>query len=75
MTIVEGRPPWRADFGPEWTRFPITRLRYSKATRLWSLYLRDRNLKFHEYERVSASASVEELLEEVDRVPNAIFWG
>ena len=23
LTIVECRPPWRADVGPEWTRFPI----------------------------------------------------
>jgi len=75
LTIVECRPPWRADFGPEWTRFPIARLRYTKAMRLWSLYWRDRNLKFHEYDRVPASASVEELLAEVDRDPTAIFWG
>jgi hypothetical protein len=27
LTIVECRPPWRTDFGPEWTRFPIARLR------------------------------------------------
>ena len=75
LTIVECRAPWRADFGPEWTRFPIARLRYSKVTRLWSLYWRDRNLKFHEYDRVPASASVDELLAEVDRDPTAIFWG
>ena len=27
LTIVECRAPWREDFGPEWSRFPITRLR------------------------------------------------
>jgi hypothetical protein len=27
LTIVECRPPWRADMGTEWTRFPIARLR------------------------------------------------
>jgi hypothetical protein len=75
VTIVECRPPWRADFGPEWTRFPIARLRYTKATRQWSSYWRDRNLKFHEYDAVSASASVEDLLAEVDRDPTGIFWG
>ena len=75
LTIVECRPPGRLDIGPEWTRFPIARLRYTKATRLWSLYWRDRNLKFHAYDRVPASASVEELLAEVDRDPTAIFWG
>jgi hypothetical protein len=75
VTIVECRPPWRADMGAEWTRFPIARLRYTKSTGLWSLYWRDRNLRFHQYDRVPATASVEDLLAEVDRDPTAIFWG
>jgi hypothetical protein len=45
LTICECRPPWREDFGPDWTRFPIARLHYTKTTRLWTLYWRDRNLK------------------------------
>ena len=32
LTIVECRPPWRADMGAEWTRFPIARLRYVRTT-------------------------------------------
>src|SRR5207245_591878 len=40
LTIVERRAPWRADLGPEWTRVPIARLRYAKATRTWTLYWR-----------------------------------
>ena len=75
LTIVECRPPWRADFGPDWTRLPVARLRYTKATRLWSLYWRDRNLRFHVYDRVPVTTSVEDLLAEVDRDPTAIFWG
>ena len=35
LTIVECRPPWRQDAGEQWTRFPIARLRYAKATRQW----------------------------------------
>ncbi len=38
VTVVECRPPWRADMGTAWTRFPIARLRYVKATGQWSLY-------------------------------------
>ncbi len=75
VTIVECRPPWRDDGGGEWTRFPIARLRYGKATRLWSLYWRDRHSKFHAYDRVPATERVEDLLAEVDRDPTAIFWG
>ena len=62
LTIVECRAPWRTDMGAEWTRFPIARLRYTKATGVWSLYWRDRNLLFHAYDLVSATASIEELL-------------
>ena len=49
LTILECRPPWREDLGPEWTRFPIARLRYTKTSKTWSLLWRDRNLRFHEY--------------------------
>jgi hypothetical protein len=75
LTIVECRPPWREDMGVEWTRFPIARLRFTKTTGVWSLYWRDRNLRFHAYDLVAATASIEELLAEVDRDPVAIFWG
>jgi hypothetical protein len=75
VAIVECRPPWPGDAGAEWTRLPVARLRYAKATRLWSLYWCDRNRKFHAYEPMPASASVEELLAELDRDPTAIFWG
>lgn len=29
VTIVERRPPWRADLAPDWTISPIARIRYS----------------------------------------------
>lgn len=75
LTIVECRPPWRADYGPEWTRHPIARLRYTRTTRQWSLYWRDRNLRFHEYDLVQPTQRLEDLLVEVDTDPTAIFWG
>lgn len=75
VTIVECHPPWQAGDDAEWTRFPVARLRYTKSTRRWSLYWRDRHLRFHEYDQVPATASVEDLLAEIDRDPTAIFWG
>jgi len=75
VTIVQCRPPRRADSGSEWTRIPIARLRFTKATRLWSLYWRDRNSKVHEYDVMPASTSIEDLLAEVDRDPTSILWG
>jgi hypothetical protein len=47
LTVCERRPPWREDFRPDWNRFPIARLHYTKTTGLWALYWRDRNLKYH----------------------------
>lgn len=75
LTIVETRPPWREDSGPEWTRFPIARLRYTKATGLWEIYWRDRHLRFHRYDLAEPSPRVADLLEEIERDPTAIFWG
>lgn len=51
------------------------RLRYTKATGQWSLYWRDRNLRFHVYDRIMPSPHIDELLQEIDRDPTAIFWG
>ena len=75
LTIVECRPPWREGIGPEWTRFPIARLRYTQATRMWTLYWRDRHLRFHRYDQLQPSPSIDDLLTEIDRDPTAIFWG
>jgi len=75
LTIVECRPPWRGDYLPEWTRHPIARFRYTATTRQWSLYWRDRNLRFHVYDLVQPTDRLEDLLMEVDRDPTAIFWG
>lgn len=75
VTIVECHPPWREDLGPAWTRFPIARLRFTKTTGTWSLLWRDRNLRFHVYDRLPPTARVESLLAELDRDPTAIFWG
>ena len=75
LTIVECRPPGRQDTRPEWTRFPIARLRYTQATKMWTLYWRDRNLRFHRYNQLEPSPDIGHLLREIDRDPIAIFWG
>jgi hypothetical protein len=75
LTIVERRAPWREDSGPEWTSFPIARLRYTAAGNSWTLYWRDRNLRFHIYNQLAPSNRVDDLLNEIDRDPTCIFWG
>jgi hypothetical protein len=75
LTIVECRPPWRQDADGEWTRLPIARLRYNQAAATWTLYWRDRNLRFHVYNHLEPSTDVASLLHEIDRDPTSTFWG
>lgn len=75
LTAYECRPPWREDFGPEWSRTPIARFRYTQSRREWALYWADRHSRFHRYERVDPTPNVETLLAEVDADPTGIFWG
>jgi len=75
VTIVECRAPWREDYGPEWTRLGIARLRYSAKGAAWSLYWRDRNERWHRYDRTSPTGDVISLLDEIDKDPTGIFWG
>ncbi len=73
VTIVEVRPDWQG--GPESTRFPIARLRYTKSSGLWSICWRDRNLEFHEYQHKAPSKSVQSLLDHIRDCGNPIFFG
>lgn len=75
LTIIECRPPWREDYGPEWTRLSVARLRYAKSRGAWSLYWRDRHERFHLYDRVAPTPSIQALLDEIEADPTNIFWG
>lgn len=72
-TIVEVRQPW--DGVGEHTRFPIARLRYTAASGLWSIYWRDRNLRFHECDRKRPTKSVQSLLDHIADSGDPIIWG
>ena len=75
LTVVERRAPWREDFGPEWTAFPIARLHYTAADKSWTLYWRDRNLRFHRYKPLAPSQRLQALLAELDRDPHPHLLG
>ena len=75
ITIVECRPPWREDYGPEWTRSPIARLRYVRSRGLWTLYYRRHAGRWERYPLLSSTPRIDELLGEIDRDPICIFWG
>ncbi|HZW44569.1 MAG TPA: DUF3024 domain-containing protein [Dermatophilaceae bacterium] len=73
VTIVGVRPPW--DGVGEHTRFPIARLRHTSPTGLWAIYWRDRNLKFHQYDRKRPTTNVQALLDFIADSGDPIFWG
>ncbi len=75
VTIMECRPPWREDFGPDWTRRAIARFRYVAKHARWTLYWSDRNQRWHKYDRIPPSVDILALLDEVDSDPTYIFWG
>ncbi len=75
ITILECRPPGREDFGSEWTRQEIARMRYMKSTGVWTLYWPDRHSKFHRYEDLDPTPTIGRLLAEIDADPMCIFWG
>jgi hypothetical protein len=75
VTILECRPPWSEDLGPEWTRMEIARLRFTAPEGVWTLYWPDRNSKFHRYGDLNPTRRIDRLLAEIDTDPLCIFWG
>ena len=75
LTIVERRAPWSPDMGPEWTSSPIAQLRYDHPAQTWTLFGRDRNMRFHTYDRLPAAPHIDVLLTEIGADPTGIFWG
>jgi len=64
VDIVEVRPPW--DGVGERTRFPIACSGYTRATGLWAIFWRDRNLKLQEYPRKRRAENVQSLLDHIE---------
>ena len=75
VTIVECRPPWREDYGPDWSRLPIARLRYVGSTRLWTLYYHRHTGRWERYPLLGPTRRIDELLDEIDCDPICTFWG
>ena len=73
VTPHECRSPWRPEYGPDWTRFPIVRLHHTDASREWATYWRDYNLRLHRFEPQAPSRHIEHLLEAVNAHTTGIF--
>jgi len=73
VTLVELRPAFRAEIGR--TESLVARFRFVATTSTWHLFWRDRNSRWHRYERVRPAKQLATLFAEVRRDPTGIFWG
>jgi len=73
VTISEKRPAF--DNPSQWVDISVAQFRYHPAKNLWTLYCADRNSRWHMYDEVAPTKSLQTLLEEVDEDPTGIFWG
>ncbi len=75
ITIVERRPPWRPEAGPDWSEMKVAQLRFDEATSKWNLFCRDSSERWWDYEGIDATPTVDPLLAEIAADPTGIFWG
>ena len=75
VNIVERRPPWRKDYGSDWSRLPVARLRYVASKRLWTLYYHRHTGRWERYPLLGPSRRLAELLSEIADDPICVFWG
>ncbi len=73
VELFEERPAFRNP--SEWRRHPVAKFRFIATRKLWALYCRHRDLKWHSYELLPQAGSFEIPLREVQRDPTGIFWG
>ena len=72
--ITDRRPPWREDFGLEWSTNRIAKLTVGSAKNTWILYATDRNDRLLHYSRdVGVGVSLVQILAELQADPTAIF--
>lgn len=74
VNIVERRPPWREDYGPEWSRLPVARLRYVASKRLWTLYYHRHTGRWERYPLLGPSRRLADLGELAEDLI-CVFWG
>lgn len=75
ITIFECQPPWPPDFGPEWIRQPVARLRFTQQAATWTLSRPDGDGRFSRYDLIGPATSIGVLLQEIERDPTGTFWG
>ena len=73
VILFERRPAFNRP--GEFVEPVVAKFRYYVQRQVWVLYWRDRNQRWHRYERIPPSPAFDDLLNEVDADPTGIFWG
>ena len=73
VELFEERPSFA---GPaEWHASDIAKFRWVASRKVWQLFCRFRDGRWHAYEPLPDSPSFAKLLDEVAADPTCIFWG
>jgi len=71
--IFEIRPRWD---DPEIKfEIPVAKGTYIKSKKIWKLYWKKSDMKWHWYEPFGESESLEEVLKAIDQDQHCCFWG
>ena len=73
VTLIEKRRHYKNP--NEWTEQKIAQFRFNTENNKWSLYWWRHTEKWQKYEEVQPSNDLQELVNEVDEDPVALFWG
>lgn len=73
VLIYESRPRW--DNPEEWRQSEFAKLRYLRTGDKWELYWKLASGRWLLYEPRSRSASLPDLIEEIDADPHGCFFG
>ena len=73
ITLIESRPFYKDN--SQWIDMKVAQIRFENNKKTFTLFWADRNEKWHLYDFIEPSTELENVLEEIDKDPTAIFWG
>jgi hypothetical protein len=73
VTLTESRPVF--DDPSRWTETPIARFRFHPERAEWTVFVADSRGRWHPCTDIEPTRKLDELIDRVDRDPDARFWG
>jgi hypothetical protein len=67
------RPQW--DKPENLIEEPVAKATFVKTKKMWKLYWMRADLKWHSYQPLAESESLEKVLTEIGKDPHCCFWG